>query len=254
MDPEKLHSFGLQPDGRHQGDPPAEPDRRRRARPACRRRPSTQDFQYTIDIQSRLDDPAEFANIIVKAQTAQGGRLVRVKDIGRIELGSQTYSQQTYRQRQAGRRHRHLPDARRQLAAGRQGSRGEDGRARRAAFPKDLRYDIPYDTTIFVKASIDEVYHDALRGRLSRPRRHPLLPAEFPRDAGAGDDRAGHHHRRLRRHGGARLHGQPVDPVRHRARHRHRRRRRHRHRRGRVAPTSSAACRATTPRSRRCRS
>src|ERR1700730_8646844 len=56
--------------------------------------PANQDFQYTIDIQSRLDDPGQFADIVVKGQTAQGGRLVRVKDVARIELGSQTYSQQ----------------------------------------------------------------------------------------------------------------------------------------------------------------
>src|SRR5271157_3323759 len=52
-----------------------------------------QQFQYTVDIQSRLNNPGQFADIIVKDQTAQGGRLIRVSDIGRIELGSQTYSQ-----------------------------------------------------------------------------------------------------------------------------------------------------------------
>ena len=35
----------------------------------------------------------EFANIVVKASNANGGQLVRVKDIGYVELGAQTYSQ-----------------------------------------------------------------------------------------------------------------------------------------------------------------
>jgi hydrophobic/amphiphilic exporter-1 (mainly G- bacteria), HAE1 family len=93
LDPAKLQSFSLVPNdvinavkqqsqvvaAGQTGMPPA---------------PSNQDFQYTIDIQSRLDDPGQFADIVVKGQTAQGGRLVRVKDVARIELGSQTYSQQ----------------------------------------------------------------------------------------------------------------------------------------------------------------
>src|SRR5207244_8310924 len=55
--------------------------------------PKEQTFQYTVDIVSRLNDPGQFADIIVKDQTAQGGRLVRLKDIGRIDMGAQTYSQ-----------------------------------------------------------------------------------------------------------------------------------------------------------------
>jgi hydrophobic/amphiphilic exporter-1 (mainly G- bacteria), HAE1 family len=37
--------------------------------------PADQEFQDTGDIQSRLDDPNQFGDIIVKGQTAQGGRL-----------------------------------------------------------------------------------------------------------------------------------------------------------------------------------
>ncbi|WP_424363179.1 efflux RND transporter permease subunit [Methylocystis parvus] len=157
MDPEKLHSFGLQPSdvvkaiqqqsqivaAGQTGMPPA---------------PASQDFQYTIDIQSRLDDPGEFANIIVKAQTAQGGRLVRVKDIGRIELGSQNYSQQTFVDGKPAALIAiyQTPDAN-SLQVGKEVGAKMDELAKR--FPSDLVYDIPYNTTIFVKASIDEVYH-----------------------------------------------------------------------------------------------
>ena len=156
MDPEKLYSFGLVPGdvikavkqqsqvvaAGQTGMPPA---------------PNGQDFQYTVDIQSRFDDPGQFADIIVKGQTAQGGRLIRIKDIGRIELGSQTYSQQCYLNGKpaAGIAIYQTPDAN-SLQVGKEVAAKMAQLARR--FPQDLAYDIPYNTTIFIKASIDEVY------------------------------------------------------------------------------------------------
>ncbi len=156
MDPEKLYSFGLVPGdvikavkqqsqvvaAGQTGMPPA---------------PNGQDFQYTVDIQSRFDDPGQFADIIVKGQTAQGGRLIRIKDIGRIELGSQTYSQQCYLNGKpaAGIAIYQSPDAN-SLQVGKEVAAKMAQLARR--FPQDLAYDIPYNTTIFIKASIDEVY------------------------------------------------------------------------------------------------
>ena len=52
--------------------------------------PKDQKFQYTVNVQGRLEDIAQFQNIIVK--TASGGRITRVEDVARVELGSQTYS------------------------------------------------------------------------------------------------------------------------------------------------------------------
>jgi hydrophobic/amphiphilic exporter-1 (mainly G- bacteria), HAE1 family len=156
MDPQKLYSFGLVPEdvikavkqqsqvvaAGQTGMPPA---------------PKGQDFQYTVDIQSRLDDPGQFADIIVKGQTAQGGRLIRVKDIGRIELGSQTYSQvcNLDGRPSAGIAIYQTPDAN-SLQVGKEVAAKMTQLARR--FPKDLRYGIPYDTTVFIKASVDEIY------------------------------------------------------------------------------------------------
>jgi len=54
--------------------------------------PKGQDFQYTLNLKGRLDDPAEFENIIVKVDSANGGRITRIRDIGHVELGAQTYS------------------------------------------------------------------------------------------------------------------------------------------------------------------
>ncbi len=47
-------------------------------------------FEFTLTSQGRLTDADEFANIIVR--TGNDGGLLRLKDIGRVELGSQTYS------------------------------------------------------------------------------------------------------------------------------------------------------------------
>src|SRR6202161_842469 len=49
------------------------------------------DFQYTLEIEGRLTDVGQFENVIVK--TGDNGQITRVRDIGRVELGAQTYRQ-----------------------------------------------------------------------------------------------------------------------------------------------------------------
>jgi hydrophobe/amphiphile efflux-1 (HAE1) family protein len=51
--------------------------------------PPDQQFQYAIKTLGRLSTVQEFENIIVRAEP--GGRLLRVKDIARVELGAQNY-------------------------------------------------------------------------------------------------------------------------------------------------------------------
>jgi len=156
MDPQKLYSFGLVPEDvikvvRMQsqevaagqvGMPPA---------------PKDQAFQYTIDIVSRLSDPSQFADIIVKDQTAQGGRLVRLKDVGRIELGAQTYSQDFKLDGKpaAGIAIYQTPDANSLKVAAVVADKMEELSHR---FPQGLHYSVPFNTTIFIQASINEVY------------------------------------------------------------------------------------------------
>src|ERR1700745_1189311 len=52
--------------------------------------PKGQEFTYTVLAQGRLISPQEFGNIVVR-ETSDGG-VVRVRDVARIELGSQDYS------------------------------------------------------------------------------------------------------------------------------------------------------------------
>ena len=156
LDPQKLYSFGLAPADvikavREQsqevaagqvGMPPA---------------PTDQQFQYTIDILSRFNDPGQFGEIVIKDQTAQGGRLVRVKDIGRIEMGAQTYSQDFKLDGKpaAGIAIYQAPDAN-SLKVAAVVKAKMDELSRR--FPAGLHYNIPYNTTIFIQNSINEVY------------------------------------------------------------------------------------------------
>ena len=50
-----------------------------------------QTFQMAVRVVGRLSDPAQFENIIVKNSTTNGG-LVLLKDVGRAEIGAETYS------------------------------------------------------------------------------------------------------------------------------------------------------------------
>ena len=59
----------------------------------------TQPFQYTLDVAGRLDQVAQFEDIVVK--TEQNGQMTHLRDVARVELGAQTYSQILHAQRQA---------------------------------------------------------------------------------------------------------------------------------------------------------
>src|SRR5215472_13362477 len=119
--------------------------------------PKGQDFQYTLDLKGRLDDPAEFENIVVKAAATNGGQITRIRDIGRVELGAQTYSE-TFNldgRPSTGIAISLLPDAN-AIAVADAVKAKMDELAK--AFPQGINYLIPYDTTKFVRAAIKEVY------------------------------------------------------------------------------------------------
>ena len=156
LDPEKLYTYGLTPSDVSRviqqqsqdvsagqvGMPPA---------------PKGLDFQYTIDVVGRLSTPEEFSNIIVKADQGNGGRIVRVKDIGRVELGAQTYAQtsQINGKPNSGIAIYQLPDANAlDVANAVKAKMAELAKS----FPPGLAYEVPFDTTRFVKASINEVF------------------------------------------------------------------------------------------------
>ena len=119
--------------------------------------PKGQQFQYTLDLKGRLDDPTEFENIIVKATATGGGQITRIRDIGRVELGAQTYSESFNLDGRpaAGIGISLLPDAN-AIAVADEVKAKMDELAK--SFPEGVDYLIPYDTTKFVRAAIREVY------------------------------------------------------------------------------------------------
>jgi len=116
--------------------------------------PKGQNFQYVINTLGRLEDVEQFENIIIK--TGQGGRITRIKDVARVELGSKTYSVTGVLD---GKPTAIL--AVYQLPGANAIDLAKKIRAKmkklKGAFPQGLEYEIPFDTTLFVQASIDEV-------------------------------------------------------------------------------------------------
>ena len=156
LDPQRLKSFRLDPSdvvnaiqqqnlqvpAGQVGMPPA---------------PADQNFQFPVNVAGRLGEVEEFENIIVKIETGRGGRILRVKDVGRVELGAQTYSQFCYfdGQPSAGIVIYQLPGANALQVADEVAQAMADLSKN---FPQGLSYTIPFDTTQFTRASIGEVY------------------------------------------------------------------------------------------------
>jgi hydrophobic/amphiphilic exporter-1 (mainly G- bacteria), HAE1 family len=118
-----------------------------------------QDFQLTVNVAGALNDVSQFEDIIVKSDTAAGGSraITRVRDVARVELGAQTYSQSFTMDGKpaAGISIFQLPEANALDVA--QRVQAEVSRMAKD-FPAGLKYSIPFDTTKFVSASIHEVY------------------------------------------------------------------------------------------------
>ena len=111
-------------------------------------------FQYSMSAPGRLVDPDQFEDIILRAR--QDTSLLRLRDIGRVQLGAQSYSGFS---RVGG-----LPSGALlvYLAPGANAVATAD-RVRafmeqtKQTFPAGLDYLIPYDASVFVRAAIQEV-------------------------------------------------------------------------------------------------
>ncbi len=121
--------------------------------------PDTQNFQFTVQTQGRLSNVEEFEDIIIRTATSgPAGRVVRVRDVARVELGGQTYD--LYAQKNGKPAALviiyQLPGANAldvaQQVNARMKTLGND-------FPQGVAWDVPYDTTRFVEAAIEQVYH-----------------------------------------------------------------------------------------------
>lgn len=154
LDPDKLASLGLtagdvvgalreqnvQVSGGSLGAPPNNSDNA---------------FQVTITTQGRLQTPREFGRVIVRA--SDEGRIVRVRDIARVEIGARSYVNNSYLNNKPA------------VALGifqRPGSNALESADEIIAvmdelakdFPRGLEYQVVYNPTEFISASVDAVY------------------------------------------------------------------------------------------------
>src|SRR5215207_10085635 len=125
--------------------------------------PAGQAFQYTLNVSGRLDDTSEFENVIVK--TGNSGDVTRVRDVGWVELGAQTYSQifSLNNKPATGIGVFQSPGAN-ALEVEQAVKKKMEVLAK--AFPQDVTYDAPFDTTKFVSESINEVYKTLIEAGL----------------------------------------------------------------------------------------
>jgi HAE1 family hydrophobic/amphiphilic exporter-1 len=116
--------------------------------------PGDQAFQYTIKSQGRLTTVEEFENIVIR--TGAAGSTVRLRDVARVELGAQTYSSSGYLNGgpAAILAVYQAPGANALEVAERVEAELE---RLSAAFPDDVEYALPFDTTKFVEQSLNDV-------------------------------------------------------------------------------------------------
>ena len=116
--------------------------------------PRGQELTYTVTVRGRLARVEEFENIVVRANGPAG--VLRIKDIARVELGAETYDlPATVDNKPAVGMAVFLQTGANALDVAKQiKARLEE---MKAAFPKDMEYIVPFDTTLVVKSSIHEV-------------------------------------------------------------------------------------------------
>ena len=155
LDPEKLYSMGMTVSDvvqslREQnvevaagviGQPPV---------------PQGNAYQLSVNTLGRLVEADQFADVVIR--TGEDGRITRLKDVARVELGARDYGVNSYL------------DGKPAQAIGIFQLPGSNALATAQAvektmariskdFPKGLEYRIVYNPTIFVQQSINEVYH-----------------------------------------------------------------------------------------------
>ncbi|MGO4833662.1 efflux RND transporter permease subunit, partial [Rhizobiaceae sp. 2RAB30] len=119
----------------------------------------TQQITATVLVRGQLSSPEEFGAIVLRANP--DGSLVRLRDVARVEIGGESYN---FASRLNGQ-----PSA----AIGVQLSPTANAMATSTAvrakmaelaqfFPAGIEYEIPYDTSPFVKVSIEKVFHTLL--------------------------------------------------------------------------------------------
>ncbi len=125
--------------------------------------PTADEQMWTMQLTSkgRFSTPEEFANIIIRAKN--DGSMIRLSDVARVELGSSNYE---FFGRVNGKPAAMIGIFADTNANALDTSAAVEAKMEKLAkkFPQGLAYDIPYNTTDFVKISIDEVVKTLIEG------------------------------------------------------------------------------------------
>ncbi len=121
--------------------------------------PGAADFQYTVNAEGQLSDPAKFGEIVVKR--GEGSRVTLIRDIARVELGAADYSTASLYNNQpaVGIAVFQLPGSNAIDTANAIYARMKE---LKQTFPPGIDYALPYDTTLFVRDSIRDVIQTLL--------------------------------------------------------------------------------------------
>jgi hydrophobe/amphiphile efflux-1 (HAE1) family protein len=156
--PDKLASLGITPSDIQNAikeQNAQSPAGRIGAEPA----PPGQESQFNVRALGLLKDPKEFEEIIIRSNP--DGSQVKIKDVGRVELGAQTYDVRARLNRPPAKASPSgaigiflAPGANALDTAKNVRKILEDAQTR---FPPDMAYDITLDTTLPIKASMEEI-------------------------------------------------------------------------------------------------
>ncbi|MEN9234066.1 MAG: efflux RND transporter permease subunit, partial [Gloeomargarita sp. DG02_1_bins_92] len=121
--------------------------------------PEGQQYQYSVTAQGRLSSAAEFANLVIR--TEPNGSLTRLKDVARVELGAENYSSILRFTSDDKVSHRGVGLGIRQQLGSNALTVAKQVKAQmqelQKSFPPGMKYEIAFDTTLFVEAGTREV-------------------------------------------------------------------------------------------------
>ena len=124
--------------------------------------PPGTEFTYSIQTKGRLQTAEEFGNIIIRAD---GNKLLYLKDIAKVELGSQTYNVSSkYNGRDSGAIAVYAAPGSNAINTVDALVKLFEDRAR--SFPAGMEYNVTLDTTLAVRASIEEIEHTLVEALL----------------------------------------------------------------------------------------